>query len=673
MDKDGYTGETYSLEHAAVLFRLTTKHFRSRLTQILPTLRDGNFLKGRKVEDILDTKLVNSWLEYCDHHHEGCEPQPLPSSSHFPIWMIDIKQRMVVTEFGNAPQFAALSYVWGSNDTKHLKYTKLGGVDVRLSTPGGLSDDHQDIPTTIKDAMILCERLSIPFLWVDALCLDQDKLQEDTSDPESFDILGMIYASAYVTIVAAGGQDSWAGLPGLNPGSRSLSNATERTSNVCFGLFNGPTGPKVSKSVWNSRAWTFQEMLLSRRILVFTNGEIFYECCSGGSHRESVVMEISRRVRNAFSSPSLDATFKFPLDILDKAVSRRDSSAEAYRVYVELISEYIHRAMSNPNDILRASQAILDALGRRTGCGLFHGILLNHFHDTLIFKVMPTHFSNRRDGFPSWSWCGWGAQSYGRKPALVFQDPMDRQWIEKAVDLYRLDPTAAKRGYSLHNKPLFVRMEGKQHETSETMKLDDYRDEWGNCLPHMLVFESRTLHIRVQRKAQSTYFVGENEGKSTTTDPNPPQGLDLFDSDSDDDIDDSSHEGDDDDNYGDGDSDGGDNRGGGNVKFGTRKVGKYQCLEPDVGMRTIELDLEWRNKAQDELEFVEIGRYGGHIKKSESIIGPKTGHERHRTPVVLALLIETDATGISRRTGLYEFNKDLWESAETTVRTIYLC
>ncbi|GAW25484.1 putative tol protein [Rosellinia necatrix] len=677
MDEDDYRSKKYSLEHSAALLRLAAKHSQNRLAKMLPALREGNFLKGREVEDVVDQRLVHSWLRYCDHHHASCEPRQLPSSSHFPIWMIDVKQRMVVKEVGSTARFAALSYVWGPSGTKHLRYTKRGGVDVRLSTAGGLSDKHGDIPTTIKDAMTLCERLCIPYLWVDALCLDQDKLQTDTSDPEKFTMMGMIYASAYVTIVAARGQDSWAGLPGVNAGSRSLSNAIERAGDTCLGIFNGTVGRTVSKSVWNSRAWTFQEMLLSRRLLIFTTEEVLYECCSDSSRRESVVMEISKNIQGMFRPPSLDTTFKPPLDVLDD-IGQKGGDFDPYGIYVELVSEYIHRGMSNPNDILRASQAILDALGQRIGSGLFHGILLKHFHDTLVFKVIPIHINSYRSGFPSWSWCGWGPQPRGSERAIVFQDRFECQWMENVVDFYRLDPTAARGGYSPRSRPVFVRIERKEHttpksmETPESMELGEYREEWGDRLNHMLVFKGNTVHIRVERTAHTRYYPieMEDEADNTTSDENDdPEG-----SDSDDGGDDIRRKA----------RKAGISRRVKKRKASTlsiyaslkrrkaRKAGIYDCLKPNLGMRSIELNCEWRDGEPDELEFVEIGGYRAYIPNNNPF-GPELGCEKHPVSTILAFLISTDATGTSRRAGLYEFNKDAWEGAVTTARTVYLC
>jgi hypothetical protein len=122
--------------------------------------------------------------------------------------------------------------------------------------------------------MILCCRLSVHFLWVDALCIQQGDL-EDKQD--QMNIMDAIYSGAALTIVAASGSDSWAGLPGVRSNTRFAQN-----KEVVGSLTLSPAQPTLRSSLqdssWNSRAWTFQEAILSKRLLIFTERGTFFQC-----------------------------------------------------------------------------------------------------------------------------------------------------------------------------------------------------------------------------------------------------------------------------------------------------------------------------------------------------------------------------------------------------------
>jgi hypothetical protein len=124
---------------------------------------------------------------------------------------------MSVTTFTDVPlgkiRYIALSYVWGP--AQHQK-TKLVMANVQhLATRGSLG--ALAVPQTIEDAIELTRRLGFQFLWVDALCIVQDDLLN-----QQIQINNMhgIYKTASVTIVAASGKHSNAGLPGFRPGTR---------------------------------------------------------------------------------------------------------------------------------------------------------------------------------------------------------------------------------------------------------------------------------------------------------------------------------------------------------------------------------------------------------------------------------------------------------------------
>src|SRR5437764_187116 len=96
-----------------------------------------------------------------------------------------------------------------------------------------------------------------------------------------------IYGLATLTFVAVAGKNANAGLPGIRPGSRQVLQHVENVQG--FRLTNALPTPaqSVDSSVWNSRAWTYQERILSRRLLLFPHDQIFFKC-DHSSCREDV-------------------------------------------------------------------------------------------------------------------------------------------------------------------------------------------------------------------------------------------------------------------------------------------------------------------------------------------------------------------------------------------------
>ncbi|KAM5343518.1 hypothetical protein ACJ41O_012055 [Fusarium nematophilum] len=92
-----------------------------------------------------------------------------------------------------------------------------------------------------------------------------------------------IYHNAELTIIAAAGQDPNYGLPSVGirprrPQQTAIVGQIESLSN----MRHPHNAVKISK--WSRRTWTFQEGVLSRRRLVFTDDQVYFEysamnCC----------------------------------------------------------------------------------------------------------------------------------------------------------------------------------------------------------------------------------------------------------------------------------------------------------------------------------------------------------------------------------------------------------
>ncbi|OCK80218.1 heterokaryon incompatibility, partial [Lepidopterella palustris CBS 459.81] len=169
--------------------------------------------------------------------------------------------------------FAALSYVWGK--AKQLLLTNT--TREILFTPGGLECVSSALPRTIADAIALCESLDYRYLWVDALCI-----QQDDRDDMARQISGMgnIYTSASLTIVNASSvPDTNANtpLPRFSPSPMTIHQHEEhiRDQNIIL-TKRPPFSVAVQKSVWYSRGWTLQEFHLSKRLLFFTDHQVFF-------------------------------------------------------------------------------------------------------------------------------------------------------------------------------------------------------------------------------------------------------------------------------------------------------------------------------------------------------------------------------------------------------------
>ena len=68
-------------------------------------------------------------------------------------------------------RYAALSHRWG-NETKPI-ITTTENVDAHISRI-----PFSDLSTSFQDAVRPCRQLSVPYLWIDTLCIIQDSLAD---------------------------------------------------------------------------------------------------------------------------------------------------------------------------------------------------------------------------------------------------------------------------------------------------------------------------------------------------------------------------------------------------------------------------------------------------------------------------------------------------------------
>jgi hypothetical protein len=164
-------------------------------------------------------------------------------------------------------KYAALSYCWGRPcDAQKQCKTDRASLKERLH-----AIHFTELTPVVRDAVIVARRLSIPYLWVDSLCI----IQDDTMDwNNEASLMGLVYSNAYITICSLS--------------SSSCQNGfLERLSRA-------PKAQKVEfddmlrdwhSSSWSSRGWTFQEGKLSTRLVYFGASKIRF-CCGNWIYTE---------------------------------------------------------------------------------------------------------------------------------------------------------------------------------------------------------------------------------------------------------------------------------------------------------------------------------------------------------------------------------------------------
>ncbi|KAF2246231.1 HET-domain-containing protein, partial [Trematosphaeria pertusa] len=233
---------------------------------------------GREVRaESIDVELVKDWIRCCENWHgQACDLGDHTPLDHCQdLMVIDVVDGRLV-DVPCSSRYMALSYVWGGISSLQTLKTNLK----QHQQPGGLVAQSAALPKTISDAIKLTSSIGERYLWVDALCIVQDDLDGKLSLINQMD---KIYQNAVCTIVAAFGTDSSAGLPGVtsprNSAQQTLDYGKSRRIAISqrpFEMFLGREGH--SGCVWNKRAWTHQERLLSGRKLVFLEDGVHFNC-----------------------------------------------------------------------------------------------------------------------------------------------------------------------------------------------------------------------------------------------------------------------------------------------------------------------------------------------------------------------------------------------------------
>lgn len=385
----------------------------------------SRYFFGRTVKSAeVNLKLLKSWLYRCeDWHGEACEENGIAGRGlPHNLRLIDVKKRQIVKPKNSASlDYVTLSYVWGVDEMKEagMDPAELHRADIQRDDDGReITPLPEKLPQTIEDTVTLTSDLGFRYLWVDALCIVQDDPQ--WKKEATLERMDAIYNCSSLTIAAASGQHGHVGLPGIST-PRKLSQLRERIEGKYMASMS-PSFTALENSkllVWNSRGWTFQEKILAKRLLLFTDYQVYFKC-SESIWTEEVMMETKALSESIQSRPQ---KYRWGPD---RPLHAHHTRHELIRIvfpyleaddpwsylgqfpdYVAAVREYSQRSLTKPEDALRAVGGVFRTM--ESSMGEFHyGLPEVHFLQSLLWYPEPGSIHERANpNFPTWAWAGW--------------------------------------------------------------------------------------------------------------------------------------------------------------------------------------------------------------------------------------------------------------------------
>jgi hypothetical protein len=354
---------------------------------------------------------VTTWMAEClegkawgKRIHARCS---CPTNDFLPTRLIEISHDedheylLKLVESASMPttSYIALSYCWGSDQPLKTTHALLSSW---------MTDIPWDkLPATLKDAIIVCTKFSIRYLWVDAFCIVQD-------DPDEMAVeiaqMPRIYQNSTLTVAVARAASVNEGF--LHPRTRT------DTPNSAFELpfqchrpiaLGSVTLLKVTTSPepLDTRGWTLQERLLAPRTLEFGSLQtrIF---CQRNPRGFADGWSLSPGNSESRQDSLQDAQV---LQVHFNAI--RDQSIEAYGLgfeeamnnWLKLVEVYTHRQLTVATDRILAISGVAERYGRAFGDEYCAGLWRSGFPRALFWthsdKMQPRP---RVWQGPSWSW-----------------------------------------------------------------------------------------------------------------------------------------------------------------------------------------------------------------------------------------------------------------------------
>ncbi|KAK4161396.1 heterokaryon incompatibility protein-domain-containing protein [Cladorrhinum sp. PSN259] len=379
---------------------------------------------GKEINAELDLEscldFLRAQLARCQSSHSLCGTNQDELNRSLParFLYIDTGPSPPVARIVNAADikgpYIALSHCWGNKEgiieSKTHSIAKYRHPGIPLPS----------LPKSFLNAAQICQALGINYIWIDSLCI----IQDDSSDWEQEAVkMADVYSNAFLTIAVTGSNNPSGGCffprqqyPKGDTQQIPYSEVISRTNSlrfppelrvrydrICHRRMNlrDPGSAEQDRKIAPlfTRAWGFQERILSRRIIHFHSEEMIWEC------NQDQVCECGHRA----SSSTTSTTSNSSRDVLArKAIMARASSGtlekqeNLWEIWSDLVESYCLLDITFESDRLPALAGLGKYLSGITGCTYVAGLWKEEIARQLLWTRNTP--GRRAQGVPTWTW-----------------------------------------------------------------------------------------------------------------------------------------------------------------------------------------------------------------------------------------------------------------------------
>ncbi|RTE81036.1 hypothetical protein BHE90_004492 [Fusarium euwallaceae] len=332
-------------------------------------------------------EFINKQVANCMKNHKCGGDGPLPLLPERIIWIEanNSTHIQLVEPTDIRAKYIALSYCWGPTGPD----TYLTNASTLEAKKAGIQ--FQDLPPLFQDVVSCSRSLGIEYVWIDRLCIIQGQDEDFKRQAAN---MHKIYGNATLTIAAASATSEndrilaprdIKGQPfslNLNiEGIGTLKVGARRRSH-CLGTEDkGGDYGKIS-----TRAWIWQERLLSGRMIFYTPTALKFEC-----NHHSIWEGFAPDVKGHSWSAQLNNI--------------------SHNAWTLLVEEYMSRDITRQSDRLPAMDAVMKRISQSQGWSPLWGMWANALVESLGWQSKASEKfgtlmcrTNPGNYAPSWSW-----------------------------------------------------------------------------------------------------------------------------------------------------------------------------------------------------------------------------------------------------------------------------